>query len=393
MNAGIYLALILWGIVIVKRKRFIEWNEVYKYLLVMVFIVIISIPIKILSPEFQRVRVFSEIIMLKNWSEGIFLFFILYNLFEEKMLCTGAVWGLMLLFMFSNLTMLLDWHGILNIAGISPNRLGESSGFGNPNDYAAFMLLFFPVLFSTALYTAKKAVKLTCFFGIVISLMAFLMTGSRGGFIAFIAGSLIYLILVNRHILKSRASGLIKYAIMLFALLLIPIFLLPDTFLEKMVGNIAPEDITEVQNYSHGREKFWIGGLKIFTDSPIYGHGQETFPALLKRKEGISAAPHNRYLLYLVEFGLIGLLTYFLIQISLLKQAYTMLKYPIEKSDKLLFINYCVGLVSYSIALFFVDGENTDIPFWIYAAAVCRLARFEKVGKKSEENHHVKISS
>jgi len=146
-----------------------------------------------------------------------------------------------------------------------------------------------------------------------------------------------------------------------------------------MVENISPTDTEEISNYSHGREKFWIGGLKIVADSPIYGHGQSTFPALLKRKEGVSATAHNRYLLYLVEFGLLGLFVYLLIQLSLLKQAYTTLNNSLDKSDKLLFINYLVGMVSYSMALFFVDGANTEIPFWIYAAAVCRYARFEKI--------------
>jgi O-antigen ligase len=324
--------------------------------------------------------------MLKNWTEGILLFVILYNLFEEKELCRKAVWGLMALFMFSNITMLLDWHDILNISGIRQNRLGESSGFGNPNDYAAYMLLFFPILFSTFWFAGKKIVRYSCLLGIVVSLMAFLMTGSRGGFLAFMAGSLIYLILINRHILKSRATGIIKYAIMLFVLLLVPIFLLPDTFFEKMVVNLAPEDIEEVQNYSHGRGIFWVGGLKIAADSPIWGHGQKTFPALLEEKEGVSAAPHNRYLLYLVEFGLIGLFAYLLLQFSLLKQAYTVIKFPIDKPEKLYFLNYCVGLISYSMALFFVDGTNTDIPFWIYTASVCRLARFEKIKPTIERN-------
>lgn len=390
-NASLYIAMILYCFVLIRRKQFFARCVIYKYLLTMLFVGIISIPIKILSSNFEHIRISQEIILFKNWSEGILLFLIFYNLFESKKLCKRTIWALIILFIFSNVTMLLDTYGVIKIGKITQDRLGESSGFGNPNDFAAYMLLFFPFLFSKLFIKSNKIVKSLVIICLIISILAFIMTGSRGGFIAFIIGVSIYLAFIKKYILKFKLVSLMKYAIFIFILLLIPILLLPNKFFNNMAENINPSGVQNIEDYSHGREKFWIGGIKIFLGSPIYGYGLNTFPSLLKKTEGITATAHNKYLLYLVQFGLIGLIVYLLLQIALFIQAYRPIRSSDDKYYNLIFINYLSGLSSFSVAIFFVDGDNTQTPFWLLSAAVCRLAQLYINGNK-EKALETKIS-
>ena len=143
-------------------------------------------PIKILNPEFVRVSISQELIALKNFCEGFLLFFALYNILESKKLCTDAIWGLIILFVFCNFTVILGWYDIISIPGLRTNHLGETSAFGNQNDYAAFMLLCFPFMISFMTTVRNKIYLLLHLIFLIISLISFLFTGSRGGFIAFL---------------------------------------------------------------------------------------------------------------------------------------------------------------------------------------------------------------
>ena len=153
---------------------------------------------------------------------------------------------------------------------------------------------------------------------------------------------------------------------------------MPETYYVKLIENLYPTEVEEIENYSHGRADFWTGGLKIFEDSPIYGHGQNTFPNLLLKKIGKSATAHNRYLLYLVQFGIIGLISYLFLNLSIIFFTLSSIKKTIIIKEKLLLVSYLSGLIGYLVALFFVDGSNTDFPFWFLTAAVCRLSQFIK---------------
>lgn len=375
VNSGIYLSLLIWGITIIKKRSFIEWNEIYKYMLLFIFLALISVPLKMLFWKLNRVNIIQEIVQLKNMAENFTLFFVLYNLLENKKLCIISLWGLMALFLIGNMTMLLDWYNVINLPGINKSWLEESSGFGNPNDYAAYMLLFLPLLFSKLLITKERFFRLAILFCIIISLVAFLMTGSRGGFISFIFGISVYIFFLKKYLQLSLKFFLTKLFILVLPLIIISFLIIPESYVQKLKGDLVVKSGENLDDYSHGRSTFWIGGIKIFLESPIYGHGMNTFSSLLKKETGKNAAAHNRYLLILVEFGIIGFFAFLLMQISLFRQVLKNLKVVNNRREILLHISFLTGIISYFISIIFVDAKVIDIPFWIYAATITRYGR------------------
>ncbi|WP_394707975.1 O-antigen ligase family protein [uncultured Desulfosarcina sp.] len=378
VNATIYFALLLWCIIAIKRKKFLVWNEIYKYLLIMFFIAIVSIFVKILNPEVRGVKIIHEIFYLKNWSEGFIIFVVFYNILDGKKYCLRSLSGLIVFFMFCNSIMLIDWFDFVDIPGIHKRNYGESSGFGNPNDYAAYMLLFLFTFFSSFIISKNKMHKYSSLVCLIISLMAFLMTGSRGGFISLLIASLFYFILIKNS-LKSKKR--LKYIILFCSLLLVPILMLPETFIEDYKDKIIPESSADINKYSHGRSTIWTEGLNIFAESPIFGSGFNSFSILLEKRKGITAVAHNRYLQYLVDFGLIGIFSYLLIQISLFKQTYKVFNNTFKRSEKIILVNYLSGLIGYSISLIFVNGEGSSVLFWFYSAVILRFSQFLKENK------------
>nr|WP_319405977.1 O-antigen ligase family protein [uncultured Desulfosarcina sp.] len=323
-------------------------------------------------------KIIHEIFYLKNWSEGFIIFVVFYNILDGKKYCLRSLSGLIVFFMFCNSIMLIDWFDFVDIPGIHKRNYGESSGFGNPNDYAAYMLLFLFTFFSSFIISKNKMHKYSSLVCLIISLMAFLMTGSRGGFISLLIASLFYFILIKNS-LKSKKR--LKYIILFCSLLLVPILMLPETFIEDYKDKIIPESSADINKYSHGRSTIWTEGLNIFAESPIFGSGFNSFSILLEKRKGITAVAHNRYLQYLVDFGLIGIFSYLLIQISLFKQTYKVFNNTFKRSEKIILVNYLSGLIGYSISLIFVNGEGSSVLFWFYSAVILRFSQFLKENK------------
>jgi O-antigen ligase len=134
-----------------------------------------------------------------------------------------------------------------------------------------------------------------------------------------------------------------------------------------------------------GRTLLWSRGFKLFLESPIYGHGQDTFIPLMKKNFRIWGNSHNDYLLYAVHFGLIGLAIFLLIYFSLYREAKNLINAATDKKIKFIAISYLAGLASYMVAMFGVNIIQPRYLFWAYSAVVLKYAQLESVKSGSVE--------
>ena len=95
-NLTIYLLLLAWAFSIVFTRKLLEWNSVHTYVIIIIFVVILSIPYKILMDEIPRISLKREIISLKDWLDPFLVFFIMYNIIDNEKLCMRAFFALVI---------------------------------------------------------------------------------------------------------------------------------------------------------------------------------------------------------------------------------------------------------------------------------------------------------
>lgn len=172
--------------------------------------------------------------------------------------------------------------------------------FGNPNNYAEFLLIFIPFAFAFALSCKNKEKRIMLIIGMLIPFVALLLTYSRSGWLGFIAIIFVFVFLYNRKFFPM---------LILFGFLMIP--LLPHSISNRImtIGNLQDSSNAYRLNIWSGTlymlKHFWYRGT---------GLGPIAFKEVYPLYAVITArtAPHAHMLLLEVwaEMGIIGLFSF-----------------------------------------------------------------------------------
>ena len=233
--------------------------------------------------------------------------------------------------------------------------------FAHPNLLAYYLtiplaLLVFLVLKKDANYIKKILIYSLLLFNFIILLLTF----TRGAWVAFLIILLIF--------------GTVKYrkflAISILGLFLIYMLLPP---LSARVNNLF---VYNPYSSIQWRINIWKDGFKYAQENIIAGHGLGTAKEIILNKRGErfgSADPHNDYLKIFIENGILGVISYIAIIVSLI---FTLMKkYMKTKSDsaKILFLLF-IGISSALYFMSFADNviRNTALQwtFWILLGAM-----------------------
>jgi len=124
------------------------------------------------------------------------------------------------------------------------------------------------------------------------------------------------------------------------------------------------------------RINLWKDGLQYFKEKPLGGHGIGTANQIILERRGPemgSSDPHNDYLKVIIENGILGIISYLIIIISLL----TTLLWKFVKSSSieeknlhLLFIGITVALYLMSFADNILRNTALQWVFWILLGAL-----------------------
>jgi len=254
---------------------------------------------------------------------------------------------------------------------------GRASGFGDPNQYAAYLVLFIPLFMSKALFSANAINKLVFSTILLASFVSFVIAGSRGGAVAMLLSAVVYFYILwrGRHI---RVYTLIVLVIVVAPSLVTLSFVLsPDKIQETVIERFDAITSSDPSEFTAGRTVLWSNGLRLFLQSPIYGHGQDTFITLMRQNFAIWGNSHNDYLLYLVHFGIIGLSLFLLLLRSLFRDVRSIYGSTSDSKLKLLSISYLAGFSGYAVAMFGVNIIQPQMLFWAYSAAILKYGRIQ----------------
>lgn len=356
---AVFLLLLLhWNLFIKKKFGVYDVPQFYKFLLVFVFIH--SLIYCLSNPEiltFGRVEKKTAnsdfLIEQASTGESLIRYF------------TFALFSLLLSYLFRDKRCLLIFAFFYSIGFSCTILLGGFSaeydgltrlcgGMSDPNIMALDgTLALFLSLYS--LRNTKNVFKICIFvFCIVVSIFAILLSFSRGAFLALFVCIIILLFY------KVKFKKILFSLIIVFLAGIVIYKSIPSNMRTMIEMRFSIGDI--VEDGGAGRGAIWLEYLKNWTSYVVTGTGiANSQSVLIDSHSSEYRVTHNQYLLYLVEFGLVGFYFYLVYFVSGLKLSFRSI------GSRYQFL--VMPFISMSIISFFLnidDGRS----FWIIIAII-----------------------
>ena len=206
----------------------------------------------------------------------------------------------------------LEVNDLFVDAALNPNMPSRIfSYYHNPNSFAEMLLLLIPVSIGLLFGTRKKSWRFAGLLSAGISLVAMVMTYSRGTWIGLVIAALVFLFFWNRKLIP---------VCILAGLVCLPI--LPEAVLTRILSIFNPKDTS-----TSSRLPFYRAALRMIKTSPITGAGLGNYAVrysiqTLNLYDGYNVYihSHNTFLELWLQTGLLGLVSFLGTMFSSLKQ-------------------------------------------------------------------------
>ena len=304
INESSFTNIILWIAVVIcifnfnkEKNKWLNFNKHFLY------IILFFCAGLIISNYFSLADTSDSMKWARRYCYWILPGIAIYGLWEKNKYCKiffaiGLFWGCFMLCLYAGYENL-----ILNI--VRPKSLTAS-----PNSWPAFLVMLLPFL----LYgLPSKLLKLLTVFFITYGV---LLSQSRTSFIALLLVFIMYFT-VNMKTLKINFSFKRVFLFILLILIIISgIFYIKTD--NKNIHDITNRMISlesyDIEKQGGDRIYLWNSSIEMFIDRPIHGVGLRNFNQFYiscnymssNAKEPDLQSPHNIFLHYLVEMGLVG---------------------------------------------------------------------------------------
>ncbi|ASS73880.1 hypothetical protein CIG75_02090 [Tumebacillus algifaecis] len=173
------------------------------------------------------------------------------------------------------------------------------SSIGNPNALGGFMVLITPIALALTLWAKNWTHRILYGSATLLMLGCLVLTYSRGAWLGFLAGMVVYTIITrNKWLAVVGVAGLIAAPIV------------AESVVARLTLAFTPEYWNKASE--GGRVEFWARALTIFKEYPVFGTGIGTVGDSVATRHGVPGATwiDNQYFKLLAETGIVGTLTY-----------------------------------------------------------------------------------
>ncbi len=222
---------------------------------------------------------------------------------------------------------------------------GTFGSVGGPNEWAAFFSTYTFLTLSLADNLKERRIRLSLYLLSLANVLVMLYTFSRGAYIAFGVGLVLYSIMCR----KWRWAAILGVVAVAYSLVL------PTSVVERIDMSFQQSEEGSIQDQDIGsRLRMWEYSVDKIGESPIIGNGFMSFAF-----EGFRN-PHNQHLNVLYQFGVLGYLLFCLIFLRSFRAARAI--WMKNKGDD--FVRAIgQGLVAVTVSLF---SSNLFGDRWIY---------------------------
>jgi len=233
----------------------------------------------------------------------------------------------------------------------------------DPNTHAMRLALAIPMAWYLGMTYQRPLLRWVCRAYLPLALLAIGLTGSRGGMLACIVS-----LLVVPMTMTLSPKRLATAVVMLALSGALAVAYVPD----KVVQRLATTG-SEVESARFGgRFKLWVAGVHAFAQRPVMGYGVSGFrPAIAPELGSATDVAHNSFLSVLVEEGLVGLLFYLLMLLSVYL---AILRLP--RLDRRFALVLFGTLITAMLPLTWEDQKTA----WFIMAALFGMAKIQATG-------------
>ena len=261
--------------------------------------------------------------------------------------------------------------------GFGGERFEMTGGVFDPNDTAYVLLSLFPLCLYFVYFDAGAVKKLIAIAAICGAVATILLTGSRGGIVAF--GALLLMLLLTRTL-----GGGIGRKMLLVLVLASGWLLIGDKI--DVERYLTLSDLSSDYNLTSegGRTKLWQEALDLALAHPVTGVGVDCFSFaadVARRLAGETylrwQAVHNSYLQVAAEVGLIGFAVYLLIYLRSLRTFFRLSRAGPERGELGAISGFMLlGFTGLMISGFFLS-QGYSIFATLYFALAASLERLQ----------------
>ncbi len=276
---GIWLLRML----IIRDRKFVKAPQNY---LMIAFILVMSASMRTYVTGIVNV-------LTGDFFKIIVIYFLLINLVNTERRLYATIWILILSTLWLSIHSILLSRGIAigDVRTVEGGRVTSLGIFGDPNDLAQAIVVAIPFVFNLILYEKLMLKRIILMAIGALMLFAFLLTGSRGGFLG---------LAVVMFLLIRRKTGTIVGAVISVICLVGLLAFAPDYMIERL------ETASPYEGTGAGRIEIWYEGWQMFLSNPILGVGMNNYPEYVSTHH----VAHNSFVHVAAELGLPGLIVW-----------------------------------------------------------------------------------
>jgi probable O-glycosylation ligase (exosortase A-associated) len=256
-------------------------------------------------------------------------------------------------------------------------RLGDLYTY-DANDLATLITTAMPFGLYFVIGQRRLVWRLLAAGGLIVLAVGLIRSGSRGGFLAFLAVAAFVLVKMTTIPARSRIGGLVVILVVLLGTA-------SDKYWSQMQTIVHYNQDYNVTSET-GRVRIWKRGIGYMEDHPLFGVGMRNFPVaegtispLAERRErGIGVwwgAAHNTYVQVGAELGFPGLLLYLgaivtaLLSLGRVSRR-ALWAHPEDGEVSRLAQSLMAALVGFAVGSFFLSLAYADMVYMLIALTV-----------------------
>jgi putative inorganic carbon (hco3(-)) transporter len=263
------------------------------------------------------------------------------------------------------------WVRWMNLANIPKMKLvnGTFGSMAASNEWAAFFAVYTLVTIGIAGYITNKKAKLFLYCLTGANILTLLFSYSRGAYVGFIAGLVIYFLWRKRIVFP---------AILAVILLFFAYDILPQSVLQRINNTTGQEGQLDADAAS--RITMWNLAWEGFARSPVIGNGLQSFYYYHAPDRKLYNNPHNTHLNTLYETGILGYLVFLWLFVAAFLDANHLYKTSPDPIAK----GLAIGIIAATAALFVANlfGNRWTYLcltsyFWILNGVIAQFSLLE----------------
>lgn len=351
------------------RRFRIELPAIQIVFLVLIVYAIVSYVAVVLVIDYPHYNVLGNALNLKGLVDQMLFFIVFFYGVRSEQDGIQILKSVLIAFALSHVVAVLDAIGIVSFGDLEQRADGRVQGLvGESNQYGAFVAMSLPAILAIALST--QGLKRLCWLlAALMTAITLVMTVSRGAYVATLAASICGLIMFARYVPRGRLAAVAIGGVFAIVVLgaLAGALGFGDLLYERLVNSTS----SDMSQTSSGRTDIWREALEVMFEHPLSlltGFGWRAYWSMPFR-----FSPHNHYLNWWFNLGLVGLLSsiaLFALPIRTARHALVRAVGPVRWA----LMGFIVASLALAFATFFVDLFMPWLYYWAYAGIVMRLA-------------------